>query len=210
MISVQKRKTVKQTRPRDAAATRADLLKAARVLFSRHGYEMVGLRQLAAEVGVNQALVIRYFGSKKELFAEAIEGLFSPHRWFEGDRETIGWQMAASQTAEWPADWPTDQEVNPLTLLIQSCGHPQANDVLLRAFDDQAIKPIAAWLEGPNALERAGVLAAIIVGTGVVRQLIRSSALTNSNRDAVVAALGAALQRVVDNEIPERPPVSGD
>jgi AcrR family transcriptional regulator len=192
----QMKEAVRVKRPRNPEATRADLLKAGKKLFSRHGYEMVGLRQIAAETHVNQALVSRYFGSKLGLFAEAIEGLYSPARWFEGDRKTAGWRMAA-----WIAsvDWPPEEDVDPLTLLIKSCGHPEANDVLRKAFDTQAVKPLAAWLGGPRADERAGVLAGLVIGAILLRQVIHSSAFAEADPEAISASLGAGMQCVVDD-----------
>src|SRR3984957_8349306 len=60
-------------RTRNAAETRADILAAARVRFGADGYERTTLRAVAADVGVDPALVIRYFGSKQDLFAAAAE-----------------------------------------------------------------------------------------------------------------------------------------
>ena len=47
---------------------RAAILDAAEDLFSRHGFYGVTVRQVAAEVGVDTALVHYYFGAKRELF----------------------------------------------------------------------------------------------------------------------------------------------
>jgi AcrR family transcriptional regulator len=47
---------------------RAGILDAAEDLFSRHGFYGVTVRQVAAEVGVDTALVHYYFGAKRELF----------------------------------------------------------------------------------------------------------------------------------------------
>jgi AcrR family transcriptional regulator len=193
-MSKQSRTTVKQIRPRDAAATRTDLLNAARMLFSQRSYELVGLRQIAAEAGVNPALAIRYFGSKKGLFVATLDGLFSPALWFEGDRKTAGRRMAAWITSKWPPD----AGINPLALLIQSSGHPEVNDILNEAFEAQAIRPLAAWLGGSHALERARVLVSIIVGSGVVHQILRSRALEGTELEIVVDSLGITLQKVVD------------
>src|SRR5690349_10339198 len=60
-------------RARNADATRADILSAARARFGTDGYERTTLRAVAADVGVDAALVIRYFGSKQDLFAAAAE-----------------------------------------------------------------------------------------------------------------------------------------
>ncbi len=62
--------------PRNAPATRAAILEAARACFTEGGYEHVGVRDVAGRAGVNAALVIRYFGSKMQLFAEAVARRF--------------------------------------------------------------------------------------------------------------------------------------
>src|SRR6476619_415329 len=57
----------------NATQTRADILAAARVRFGSDGYEPTTLRAVASYVGSDPARVIRYFGSKQELFAAAAE-----------------------------------------------------------------------------------------------------------------------------------------
>ena len=49
-------------RKRDAAATRAAILSAAKVRFAREGFDAASLRNVAADVAVDHALVSRYFG----------------------------------------------------------------------------------------------------------------------------------------------------
>ncbi|WP_214407828.1 TetR/AcrR family transcriptional regulator [Pseudonocardia lacus] len=61
-------------RPRDSAATRHALLTAARELFAQHGYDATTVRAVADRAGVNQALLFRYFGNKRGLFANAVQG----------------------------------------------------------------------------------------------------------------------------------------
>lgn len=60
-------------------AVRQALLHCAREQFAQHGYAGVSLRRLAAEVGVNAAMVHYYFGNKQGLFltilAEHVEPL---------------------------------------------------------------------------------------------------------------------------------------
>jgi len=63
---------VTQARRRDAAVTRTELLNAARDRFAEQGYESTTLRQVASDVGVNPALVNRYFGNKEALFGEVV------------------------------------------------------------------------------------------------------------------------------------------
>lgn len=80
--------TTTSPRPRDATATRAALLAAARELFAERGYAGTTVRGVADRAGVNQALLFRYFGSKGALFTEAVtEPALAPLA--EGPPETL-------------------------------------------------------------------------------------------------------------------------
>jgi AcrR family transcriptional regulator len=59
-------------RRRDAAATRAALLVAARELFDAHGFRGTTVRMIGERAGVDQALIARYFGGKSELYQEVL------------------------------------------------------------------------------------------------------------------------------------------
>lgn len=47
--------------------TKAELLSHARVLFTRHGYEGVSMRDIAGSVGVRQSAIYNHFSSKQDL-----------------------------------------------------------------------------------------------------------------------------------------------
>ena len=51
--------------------TREAILDAARQRFAESGYEQTSIRAVAAEAGVNSALVMHFFGSKEALFRAA-------------------------------------------------------------------------------------------------------------------------------------------
>ena len=55
-------------RSRDASNTRQQLLQAARRRFAFDGYSATTVRDIATDVGVNVALINRYFTSKEGLF----------------------------------------------------------------------------------------------------------------------------------------------
>lgn len=55
-------------RPRDAEATRAEILVAAHGLFITRGYDGAALRDVAQAAGVNKSLIHHHFGSKEGLF----------------------------------------------------------------------------------------------------------------------------------------------
>lgn len=57
--------------------SRKRILQAAIFLFSRHGFAETGMRELVAEADVNLSMVNYFFGSKKGLLKEILDGFFS-------------------------------------------------------------------------------------------------------------------------------------
>jgi AcrR family transcriptional regulator len=58
--------------------TRDQILEAARGLFAERGYDRTTIRSVAAAAGVNQGLVHHYFGSKQQLYREALDLTVDP------------------------------------------------------------------------------------------------------------------------------------
>lgn len=63
------------TKPERGDATRQALLASATRLFARSGYDAVSSRALAAEAGVNQALISYHFGGKAGLYLAVFEDM---------------------------------------------------------------------------------------------------------------------------------------
>lgn len=57
--------------------SRQRILKEAERLFARQGYTGTGLRELAAAAGVNLAMINYFFGSKKQLLKEILDGFLA-------------------------------------------------------------------------------------------------------------------------------------
>lgn len=65
-------------RRRNAADSRERLLSAAVEMFTERGYERTTVRELGLRAGVDPALIARYFGSKAELYLEALARTRAP------------------------------------------------------------------------------------------------------------------------------------
>lgn len=150
------------TRPRNAAATRAALLTAARELFATEGYERTTVRAVAERAGVNQALLFRYFGNKEGLFAEAATELaLGPLR--SGPPETLLERIVHDAFADEPG--------SALLLAVLSTGGGAADELRRRLgqeyrerFADLAVAP-----DREDALRRADLLLAWLLGLGQYR-----------------------------------------
>src|SRR5262245_60443350 len=90
--------------PRRSDATRAGILAAARVRFAADGYDRATIRSIAADAGIDPAMVMRYYGTKDKLFAAAAEfdlRLPDPRRM---PPEAIGASLVAHFLERWETD----------------------------------------------------------------------------------------------------------
>ena len=180
-----------------SAATRAALLTAARALFAHAGYDAVGVREVAARAGVTAALVNRYFGSKLGLFEAAVADSFTVSDLLVGDRATLGERLARYLVGR-RRGAAGGTAAEPTLVVLRSASSPEAGPVLRAALDAQVVRPLAAWLGGPDADARAGLVVAALFGVAVSRDVLGVDALGPDRADALAAALGPFLQRLVD------------
>ncbi|MFI2205440.1 TetR/AcrR family transcriptional regulator [Streptomyces sp. NPDC020192] len=64
-----------QSRADRRRATEARILECARELFAEKGFDRTTIRAVASAAGVDPALVMQYFGSKRELFTQAVQAI---------------------------------------------------------------------------------------------------------------------------------------
>ena len=176
-------------RKRDAEATRASILEAAKTQFARLGYDCTSLRDIAREAGADVALVKRYFGNKEALFVEALNASFAPNGVREWDRATIAHEMATML-----ADSPHVDEAHThrFQFLLRAATSPTTAPLLSAVVQDRFLAPIRAWLGGADSKVRARVLAGVYIGL-LVERLIRGEALAGRERVAFIARVTAAF-----------------
>jgi AcrR family transcriptional regulator len=173
--------------PRRAADTRTALLLAARRRFAEQGFAATTVRQVAADAGVDPALVIRYFGGKERLFAEAA----APHL-----------QIAPAVRAA-PADRLGETLVRallswqepPFVALLRSSGYERAAELLRECFRTDVLAVLLERLEGPDAALRAELAAAQLMGTGLLLSALPDGEIARADPEKVVAVLAPAVQR---------------
>jgi AcrR family transcriptional regulator len=184
---------------RNAASTRAAILEAARRRFAAVGYAHAGVREIAAEAGVNAALVNRYFGSKEQLFAEVLAGGFRIAPLLPEEPAQLGDALAAYVAARGGRPRP---DGDPLLVLLRSATDPAAVELLRAHVDEEVIGPLARWLDGEDAEVRAALVAACLMGVAVVRRVLGSRALAPDADQALARALAPVLQACVSETRP--------
>jgi AcrR family transcriptional regulator len=180
-------------RRRDAEATRAAILEAAKAQFARLGYDRAGLREIAAGAGADVALIKRYFGGKEALFTEALKASFQPDRLREWNRSTFARDMATMMAGKAPLDEPRTQSFQ---FLLRAATSPTTAPLLNLAIQERFLSPIRDWLGGEDAQARARVLAAIFIGF-LVERLIRGEALKGRERDVFIDRATSAFEALL-------------
>lgn len=185
--------------------TRNQILDVARRRFLEGGYQAVTLRSVAAEAGVDVALVSYYFGSKKGLFGAALALSATPAealaRTARGDPVTFPQRALRDLLALWE-----DPESGaPLRALITAATHERAVAGLLKEMmEREVIDKVAALIGGADARRRAGAFCAQIAGLIVTRYILRLEPLASMRLDEIVRLYGPPL-RLALHEQPRRP-----
>jgi AcrR family transcriptional regulator len=204
-VAVATRETPAGGRRRDAAATREALLRAARGRFMRLGYDGTTLRDVAADAGVNLALIKRYFDSKEGLFKAALAatpGLLGGPDEFPRDRAGLAEALSHKLSA---GAWPEFGE-HPALMLLRVSGDERVDNLRRRALQDFSAQMLDATgtlpaQDGDERLLRAELLVALGVGVAVIRSAVGLQPL----RDATSDDLIGPIRDIVDVLLPPPP-----
>ncbi len=178
-------------RRRDAAATREAILRSALVAFTSHGYDGVGVRDIAGAAGVTAMLVNRYFGSKEQLFAEVVEVAFAQRTLIADDVESLSRFAAHSLVAAEP------RSVDGFLLMLRSVANPRATAILRTAIEAHFHRPLQALLPGADAHERAALFLSVLSGVRLMQQVLDSPALATVDPDLLEQRLRALFDLLV-------------
>jgi AcrR family transcriptional regulator len=175
--------------------TRATIFASARRLFAVHGYDGTSVRDIAADAGIDPALVIRYFGSKDALFAEASD--------FKLDLPPVDGAMR-SIAGEYMVQnfldiWEGPEAGGAFTVLLRSASSNDAAAAKLREVFANQVVPSVIALTGPDgAPERAGLITSHMLGLAMCRYILRLPPVVSMAPDMIVRHVGRAIQVYLD------------
>lgn len=182
-------------RVRNAAITRASILEAGRKRFAREGYDGASLREIAADAGVDAALISRYFGSKDELFAEVVALACEPNPdMFGGDPATFGERMAKT-VLEDPQD---GAKLDMFLIMLLSASSPKASEIVRRCSRDKFFAFFQQWLGGPDVQVRTRLASSVMMGASLSRLIDETQELDAAGRRKLQARLAKVLQACIE------------
>lgn len=183
------------TRPRNAGQTRADILSAARRRFGAEGYERTTLRAVASDVGVDPALVIRYFGTKKDLFAAAADFTIELPDLSGVDPDDVAGMLLPRFFAVW------EEDETFVALLRAAMTSQIAAETLRNVFATQvAPKLITATPDHPQ--QRIGLMGAFIIGLATTRYVLANPPVVNLSRDDLIGWATPVIRQLLVGPAP--------
>jgi AcrR family transcriptional regulator len=183
--------------------TRGQILAAARESFADKGFGSTTIRGVAADAGVDPALVHHYFGSKDDLFLAALEIPVDPRvlvpTVFDEGVDGAGERLVRLLLSVW--DDPATRL--PLIALLRSSlvqGTPET--LLQQGILRMVLQPMRDALPAEEADRRVQLVISQMVGLVVTRYLLALEPLASMPAEQVVAWVAPTLQRYLDGPLP--------
>lgn len=181
-------------RPAGGVDRRAAILDAAREQFAAKGYVGASVRGIARQADVDPALVHHYFGTKEQVFVEAMALPFDPAEMLPaalaGDPAGLGERLVRLFLRVWAdPDFRT-----PMLGMVRSAFTSEQGSMLLREFVGSALLSRVGAVAPVEPL-RVEAAAAQMVGVVILRHVVRLEPLASAPEDEIVAMVGPTIQR---------------
>lgn len=163
------------------ASTKENLLQAARNLFWTRGYSNVSVRDITTAVGVDAALVSRYFGGKRGLFEATLAQI---DRWSALDSDADDLLTNAVNSFAQPYD-PKKDRANAFSMLIVNINDPEVGDDVRALVQQGLADPLAHKLDGSLRQERAAMLLAVLFGAALMRKNFQLQGMADKSPDDI-------------------------
>ena len=168
----------------------------ARARFSQDGFAATTIRRVAADAGVDPSQVIRFFGSKDELFAAVMSvpgsALQQFATAFEGPDAHLGERVVRAYLNAW--EGPAEVSEPLVAMLRGAVANEQAN-VALREFIQSRLLPGMSGRDEDGTL-RAGVAVLLAADTDTLVATVRPALqhlLTTNGPHESAAAVGCRM-----------------
>ncbi|MFF8932608.1 TetR/AcrR family transcriptional regulator [Streptomyces longwoodensis] len=172
-------------------ATEGRVLDRARALFAERGFERTTIRAVAAAAEVDPALVMQYFGTKRNLFEQAVRA--TPDLTAGAGRDDLPDQLLASLGLKLGG-----LPEGTLATLRSMLTDPTAAEHAREALGAQVSSVAAALPADEDPELRAALAVTALVGITIGHQLLRLPALRDAPADRLTALLRPALAALTE------------
>ena len=180
--------------------TQRTILLAAQKLFASKSYDRATIRDIASAAAVDPALVMHYFGTKQELFVEAMLPLSKTPQQLPGilagEPERRGERFAQLMSQIF-SDGETTQF---LTAIVRAAASEPNAAVMVRDFIGlNLISPTAKGLPQGDAELRASLIGAQVIGIVMMKYIVQAEPLASASPADIEKVLGPLIQQYFNN-----------
>lgn len=182
-------------RERNANATRASLVKAAKRRFTVVGFERTTVRDVASDAGVNVSLINRYFGSKDGLLAAVLAESAEDLDGGDASEGAAHPEFVVRSLLDGlrPDAWPEFGHEHPLLLFIREVANDESTAELRRRTLRSVVSRMSADIERSGtegeSQVRATVLLGLITGVIALHSAMPGASFEDPSADALKAVL---------------------
>lgn len=177
-------------------AARERILHSARAEFAERGYDKASIRAIARGAEVDPALVHHYFGSKEGLFSAAIAQAAQPAlRGLSAAQDHDLDEFGERFTRAFFGIWENPVTRGPLLAIVRSAVSNETAARAFRAFAASHLVPrLAGRLPGPDERLRAETAAAQLIGTMMLRHVIKVEPMASADPEELIRRLAPVIQ----------------
>ncbi|MGV0679851.1 TetR family transcriptional regulator [Mycolicibacterium fortuitum] len=180
------------------------IIDAAREHFMRDGYEKATVRSIAADAGVDVAMVYYHFGNKEGLFTASVldtpqHPLHQLANLLEEGPGEIGARLVRDVVQRWDAGASFDLL---LTVFRSADIHPLARKLLHDTLAGPVARQIADQFGVDNAELRVELVTVHLVGLAFARYQLKIEPMASASIDDLAAWIGPTVQRYLTDPNP--------
>jgi AcrR family transcriptional regulator len=185
--------------------TREAILGAAREAFADRGFDAASIRSIATAAGVDPALVHHYFGTKDQLFLDAMQAPVDPGELISGvigsGLDGVGERLVRMLLSVWDS-----AAGGAAAAIVRSA---VSNEMFARMFREFVTHRILRRLAKELNLDpaegalRTNLVATQMAGLIMVRYIVRIEPIASMPADTLTALIGPTVQRYLTGPLPE-------
>lgn len=189
-------RTPKRGRRQGEPVSRDVVLASAKQHFAAHGYEKTTLRAIARDAHVDPSMVLYLFGSKADLFRESLRLLLDPEQLVEAMTAVEG-DLGTRLVRRYLQIWESPDTADSMIAMLQSATSNADANAALRAFlQTYVLTAVSGTIGGDEQARLRAMLAATnLVGTALLRYVMKVPPLADLAAEDVVALIGPTVNR---------------
>ncbi|TQL66949.1 TetR family transcriptional regulator [Nocardioides albertanoniae] len=183
---------------RSGAESRERILAVAREHFARQGYDRTTIRAIAAEAQIDPSMVMRYFGTKEDLFTLAASIDLALPDLTSAPTGEVGRTMVRHFMKMWDSDGTL------MALLRRAATDPGAAEQMRTIFATQVAVAVAPVCPDPSqAPRRAALAGAQLIGIALGRYVLDLPPIVEMDAEEIVDWVAPTVERYLTGPLPK-------